>query len=837
MVETQILLRYSPRDAIVMMLNIENGTSFSIDDIEVGTPEVIVGEEWNTKVILKVRPSRGKNDILPYGSGGPIEFKYNRLNVAEHFNGILGGFDVSLPTSTQILLDEITRRIGQEFVLDDIVLRDISRQNALVYELTAKAESLRWVGTMPLRVGNMIDLNAFLGVIVPPTLGPIGEAKPFATINAIRPYINATAYQDELQAITVGQTVQDGAPLKPIFDALVAFSNAPKYRQPIYRNGYFEDGGEGWSVYGSAAADIGELTLTGSTTYASGAYRSISLREGDLVEVVVYISLNEFDLTSPKITLTRTTGAVVHSFDLIPNPGEGRLVGVRQFYFIAPATGAYHLRFETPFGASSNSKRVSVKRMDAMLVPRTMTRYGILPVGQSGSFSILGDGVYAFDAGAVSDRWFALEFKLDQELVSDAVVSLGFADAPYSLSHPVTVPAGTSSVGKTYRALGCASGAGPISGSMMVTVAQNGSGTFSVSKASIRPLPLAWNEELFQSSDFTLPLYEDDVEIVDSGKGTVTFNVDGCVLDSAVSTNSGFGVTFKSAGIVSGECAAATISVPKGLYLDVKMALNGGQIVENVGGTALNWNQVSSKRYMVPKTLAYRMALDYANLVESHQFSVTLIPRFQSSGNAVPASFRTIVDTVEIKQVSANWYVVPMLAEYNLYSTKITEKQVQLAAAPNSVISHLTHAFNFQLDPSKCSMVSEGFGFFAYVPKSFIVSEFERNSQLTRYGAATSEDGTYYGTHLRSLGVGGTISVGMLPDVMYLDALSPESNWVVSAAPAKKNLHGAIVQYNGPLRPSDYKSPIAGLNRVLALVLDSALCTGYKGVLRIYYRE
>lgn len=834
---TQILLTHPPRDAIVMMLNLKNGTSFAIDDIEVSAPEVLVGEDWNTKVTLKVRPSRGKNDILPYGNGGPIEFKYNRLNVAQHFNGVLGGFNVTLPTSTQILLDEITRRVGQAFVLDDIVLYDISRQNALVYELTAKAESLRWVGKMPLRVGNAIDLNAFMGSIAPPTLGPIGSTEAFASINAIRPYMNATAYQDELRALTVGQTPENGAALKPIFDAMVAFSNAPKYRQPLYRNGYFEDGGDGWAVYGTSAVNVGSITLTGSTLYPAAINRAITLSKGDLVEVIVSVDLNEFDVTSPRVVLVGSTGAISHSYDLVEAPGEGRLVGSRQFYFIAPSTGSFQLRFEVPAGASSDAKRVTISRMDAMLVPRTMTRYSAKSIGVNGSFTINGDGIFSYDAGVVSDRWFALDFTLDQELVSDAVVSLAFTDAPYSLSHPVLVPAGAGAVGKVYRALGCASGAGSISGNVVVTVAQNGVGSLVATKATVRPLPLMWNEGLFPSNDFVLPVYDGDIDVIDGAKGSVTFNDDGCVLTSNVSMNSEFGVTFKTSGIVSGECASVIASIPKGLNLDVAMTFNGAQIVEVTGSATLPWDQLASKRYTVPKTLAYRMALDYSGLQQAHQFSVTFKPRYQLTGNVVPVSFQTTIDTFDVRQVSANWEIVPTLVEYNLYGAKITEKEVQHTAAPNTVIRHLTHAYYFQLDPTKCSMVSEGSGYFSYVPKSFIVSDFERNSQLTRYGAATSEDGSYYSAQLNLLSVGDTIVVGTLPTTMYLDVLNPSSKWVVSSSPARKNLHGAIVQYNGPLRPSDYKSPVAGLNKVAALVLDSALCTGYKGVLRIYYRE
>jgi hypothetical protein len=120
-----------------MMLNLENGTNFTIEDFNISAP--VAGTVKNTRVTLTAKRPAGENHEIH--ATGSIQFEYNRLNVAHHFEGIITGEEVTLPTSSQVLLDLITQIRGQKFVLDDIVLEDIGRHNSAAYKLRAKAES------------------------------------------------------------------------------------------------------------------------------------------------------------------------------------------------------------------------------------------------------------------------------------------------------------------------------------------------------------------------------------------------------------------------------------------------------------------------------------------------------------------------------------------------------------------------------------------------------------------------------------------------------------------------------------------------------------------------
>lgn len=283
---TELLLQYDPVEAIVMMLNLENGTSLPIDAVDVGPPQP--GTTKNTKVTLKIRRPAARNDDLP--DPGEITFEYNRLDVAHHFAGVLSGIDIELPTSVQVLLNLITERVGQTFILDDIVLEDIGRHNAGAFLLRAKSESHRWYGQFIVHLGGVTDINDILDPYVPATLGELMEAEPFSVPNVAMPFINATAWQNVVSQWTVGAHPQDGEPIEPVLSQLAIPYDTPHYRVPLHRNTQFELGNDGWSVstMDTATASISghacQMTLTNGSVQIA---RSVTFIKRATVELTV----------------------------------------------------------------------------------------------------------------------------------------------------------------------------------------------------------------------------------------------------------------------------------------------------------------------------------------------------------------------------------------------------------------------------------------------------------------------------------------------------------------------------------------------------------------------
>lgn len=205
---TQILLRHTPEDAIVMMVNEENGTRFPSGTFHFGMPEV-VDNSRETRIRLTVRDSVHKLDEVPYD--GVIDFTYHRLDMADHFDDILSGFRPELPTSSQVLLEELKRRLGQDFFLEDIVHEDITRANAAPYRLKAKAESLRWYGYIDVMLVDLTDLNALLANATPANLGPLAATPQLRDPSINYAFINGTPYTQQIRGLSPGQLVQSTA--------------------------------------------------------------------------------------------------------------------------------------------------------------------------------------------------------------------------------------------------------------------------------------------------------------------------------------------------------------------------------------------------------------------------------------------------------------------------------------------------------------------------------------------------------------------------------------------------------------------------------------------------
>lgn len=225
MAATEILLLYSPREAIVMMLNSENSTHFPVDAFEFGAPVVVSGRR--TRVQMRVRPSRHKLDVVP--NANEFDFFYNRLNLADHFRNVLVGYNAELPTSTQVLLDELKQRLGQQFFDDDVILEEIGRVNAASYRLKAKSESLRWIGELEVQLAEEQDLTTFFSrAILSNSSTRLGQLNPTPQLRSTQlfsPYTNATSVRQLVGQVVQGNTAQDQSGLLALVRAAVAAPN------------------------------------------------------------------------------------------------------------------------------------------------------------------------------------------------------------------------------------------------------------------------------------------------------------------------------------------------------------------------------------------------------------------------------------------------------------------------------------------------------------------------------------------------------------------------------------------------------------------------------------
>lgn len=206
MATTEQLLKLSPRGAIVRMINDENNTFFDGSDAGplVISPPLSVGA-IRTEVEISVRRRLSGNDGLPHA--GQLAFRYNRLDVEMTLSGKLNGFRPEMPTSTQVLLDELTRRTGIKFDLEDFILEDIIRSNAAPYLLKAKPESLRWVGDLEVMLIDLTDLASYIPGGLPSQPISLSFKGPAINTKDYQPYLNATAQWKDIPALALNSAV------------------------------------------------------------------------------------------------------------------------------------------------------------------------------------------------------------------------------------------------------------------------------------------------------------------------------------------------------------------------------------------------------------------------------------------------------------------------------------------------------------------------------------------------------------------------------------------------------------------------------------------------------
>ena len=220
---TELLLRQSPEDALVAMVNARNHTLFRPGDFIVS--DVTAVADTRTTVTLTVRSSSAAQDPVP--EPGALEFTYERIPVGEHFSGVLADYRPALPVSTQTVLDEITRRTGQQFYPGEFEARYIDRANAAPFVLTPSPTSLRWVGELSVVLGDFTELSVYLADATAEVFGQVDQSSGYGSQYAGLSQINGTEAIGLLNTFNVGDLAQDNP-------AVLAFVKAAVASPPTY---------------------------------------------------------------------------------------------------------------------------------------------------------------------------------------------------------------------------------------------------------------------------------------------------------------------------------------------------------------------------------------------------------------------------------------------------------------------------------------------------------------------------------------------------------------------------------------------------------------------------
>lgn len=206
MATTEELLKLGSRGAVVKIINDENDTLFDGSD----AGPLVISEplklgDTRTEVEISIRRRLSGDDFLPFQ--GKLAFRYNRLDVENTLYGKLTGFRPPMPTSTQVLLDELSRRTGITFETENFILEDIIRSNAAPYVLKAKPESLRWVGSMEVQLIDLTELSSYIPGGLPVGQQQLEFTAPQTRTRDNMPYVNGTAFRKEIEALAVNSPI------------------------------------------------------------------------------------------------------------------------------------------------------------------------------------------------------------------------------------------------------------------------------------------------------------------------------------------------------------------------------------------------------------------------------------------------------------------------------------------------------------------------------------------------------------------------------------------------------------------------------------------------------
>lgn len=201
MFTTRDYLTLPPWDALVQMVNDQTFAQLNPLTTSLKSFKSLGGK--SVEVVLAAARSTSEFNILPVYPDST--FAYDRLDLATHFHQLaptnISGY--RLPLSTVDLLTDIGLRNGIVFDVGDFIHQRIevySPGAELVLE--AHPDSLRWVGSLRLRLVNTIqqDLGTLLKVTEYPNANPYPNGMAGAIQGAYyaMPY-DFTVYRDELK--------------------------------------------------------------------------------------------------------------------------------------------------------------------------------------------------------------------------------------------------------------------------------------------------------------------------------------------------------------------------------------------------------------------------------------------------------------------------------------------------------------------------------------------------------------------------------------------------------------------------------------------------------------
>lgn len=145
MLNLKRLLKFSPADAIFMMVNSSLNTQLRPEIATIGEPVSLGGR----KTRIGIYSSSAKPIMIQNPYSGDTVLEYNRYDLTEVFDTIL--LDISPPTTVQSILDEIKKNTGIVFDAQDF---ENDRVDTNTYTLKAAESSKRWIGEV------VVTLNA-----------------------------------------------------------------------------------------------------------------------------------------------------------------------------------------------------------------------------------------------------------------------------------------------------------------------------------------------------------------------------------------------------------------------------------------------------------------------------------------------------------------------------------------------------------------------------------------------------------------------------------------------------------------------------------------------------
>ncbi|MDH2154229.1 Ig domain-containing protein [Stenotrophomonas sp. GD03657] len=247
---TEDLLHLTPEGAIVAMVNYENRTIFRPDSFDFGKPQSLGGTL--TRIRLTARASRGITDTVP--DPGWFDFEYHRLDINKYFEGMLNSYRPRMPTSTKVLVEELSARMnGQEFYEEDFLQDYIDRENGEPYRLKAGPDSLRWVGETNITLGHWPDLAVYLAGAAPNPYHQVPETRELVAQPIGFSYINATVSLPSIAALPMGVPFQNNAGLV----ALVAdtINRPPHYATAVNPDWVVDPQPRAFNLYNAVIVD------------------------------------------------------------------------------------------------------------------------------------------------------------------------------------------------------------------------------------------------------------------------------------------------------------------------------------------------------------------------------------------------------------------------------------------------------------------------------------------------------------------------------------------------------------------------------------------------------